>query len=216
MCSPTRPARLTMAPNCTPPTCWSAPTPRSRRTEVVRIIPNEDAIVQHVEEILLEQNDERAVQRGRYMTLETIAPLSDDPPSASWQSPATDGNAGGRGDPPPATPLSGTQSVGRSPQNRVDALRHYLVSKQSMIHAGDSRILRTRQKAARGCRLEAIQVQRHERAKLNPTERDRSLPSQCPGTNEELRELVCDRQLLSDQARRSQWQLEYQKEGFQI
>ena len=29
--------------------------------------------------ILLEQNDERAIQRARYMTLETIAPLSDDP-----------------------------------------------------------------------------------------------------------------------------------------
>jgi hypothetical protein len=29
--------------------------------------------------ILLEQNDEWAVQRGRYMTLKTIAPLSDDP-----------------------------------------------------------------------------------------------------------------------------------------
>jgi hypothetical protein len=29
--------------------------------------------------ILLEQNDEWAVQRGRYMTLETIAPLGDDP-----------------------------------------------------------------------------------------------------------------------------------------
>jgi len=28
---------------------------------------------------LLEQNDEWAVQRGRYMSLETIAPLSDDP-----------------------------------------------------------------------------------------------------------------------------------------
>jgi hypothetical protein len=28
--------------------------------------------------ILLEQNDEWAVQRTRYMTLETIAPLSDD------------------------------------------------------------------------------------------------------------------------------------------
>ena len=27
----------------------------------------------------LEQNDEWAVQRGRYMSLETIAPLSDDP-----------------------------------------------------------------------------------------------------------------------------------------
>jgi putative transposase len=29
--------------------------------------------------LLLEQNDERAVQRARYMTLETIAPLGDDP-----------------------------------------------------------------------------------------------------------------------------------------
>lgn len=29
--------------------------------------------------ILLEQNDEWAVQRARCMTLETIAPLSDDP-----------------------------------------------------------------------------------------------------------------------------------------
>jgi putative transposase len=28
---------------------------------------------------MLEQNNEWAVQRGRYMTLETIAPLSDDP-----------------------------------------------------------------------------------------------------------------------------------------
>jgi hypothetical protein len=33
--------------------------------------------------ILLEQNDEWAVQRARYMTLETIAPLSDDPFAAA-------------------------------------------------------------------------------------------------------------------------------------
>jgi putative transposase len=33
----------------------------------------------HVGPILLEQNDEWTVQRGRYMTLETIAPLSNDP-----------------------------------------------------------------------------------------------------------------------------------------
>ena len=50
-----------------------------RRTEVVGIFPNEGAIVRLVGAILLEQNDEWAVQRGRYMTLETIAPLSDDP-----------------------------------------------------------------------------------------------------------------------------------------
>jgi transposase-like protein len=50
-----------------------------RRTEVVGIFPNEEAIFRLVGAILLEQNDEWAVQRARYMTLETIAPLSDDP-----------------------------------------------------------------------------------------------------------------------------------------
>ena len=50
-----------------------------RRTEVVGIFPNEAAIVRLVGAILLEQNDEWAVQRARYMTLETIAPMSDDP-----------------------------------------------------------------------------------------------------------------------------------------
>ena len=50
-----------------------------RRTEVVGIFPNEEAITRLVGAILLEQNDEWAVQRARYMTLETMAPLSDDP-----------------------------------------------------------------------------------------------------------------------------------------
>ena len=50
-----------------------------RRTEVVGIFPNEAAITRLVGAILLEQNDEWAVQRARYMTLETIAPIADDP-----------------------------------------------------------------------------------------------------------------------------------------
>ena len=50
-----------------------------RRTEVVGIFPNEEAITRLIGAILLEQNDEWAVQRARYMTLETIAPLGDDP-----------------------------------------------------------------------------------------------------------------------------------------
>jgi len=50
-----------------------------RRTEVVGIFPNEAAITRLVGAILLERNDEWAVQRARYITLESIAPVGDDP-----------------------------------------------------------------------------------------------------------------------------------------
>lgn len=50
-----------------------------RRTEVVGIFPNDAAIGRLVGALLLELNDEWAVQRARYKTLETMAPLSDDP-----------------------------------------------------------------------------------------------------------------------------------------
>ena len=58
-----------------------------RRSDVVGIFPNEAAVTRLIGALLLEQNDEWAVQRARYMTLETITTLGDISPSACrhWQ-----------------------------------------------------------------------------------------------------------------------------------
>jgi hypothetical protein len=54
--------------------------PSDQATDRVGIFPNEAAIVRLIGAILLEQNDEWAGLRARYyMTLETIAPLSENP-----------------------------------------------------------------------------------------------------------------------------------------
>jgi len=46
---------------------------------VLGIFSNEDAVIRLVSALLLEKPEEWAVQRARYMTLESIAPLGDDP-----------------------------------------------------------------------------------------------------------------------------------------
>ena len=49
-----------------------------RRTGVVGVFPNEASIRRLMGAILMEQTEEWTVQRGRYMTLDTLASVYDD------------------------------------------------------------------------------------------------------------------------------------------
>ena len=50
-----------------------------RRADVVGVFPNEAAILRLVGAVLMEQHNEWAAQDRRYMTLESLLPISDDP-----------------------------------------------------------------------------------------------------------------------------------------
>jgi transposase-like protein len=51
-----------------------------RRTHIVGFLPNKKVLRKLVGSILMEQAEEWAVERARYMTLETLVPLCDNPP----------------------------------------------------------------------------------------------------------------------------------------
>jgi putative transposase len=83
-----------------------------RRTEVVGISPNEDAVVRLIGAICSNRTTNGPSSVAATWTLETIARLSDDHASAFRQSPADNpANADERGELSRVTPLPGTRST---------------------------------------------------------------------------------------------------------
>jgi hypothetical protein len=83
----------------------------------------------------------QAIQRPRYMTLETIAPLSDDP--ACRHSPADlRGQAGNRGDPPPIYTMPRDMTLARhSGASYVARERHPRLYSGTLNHLGKVALL---------------------------------------------------------------------------
>jgi hypothetical protein len=79
MCWPVWASQPSITPSCTPPIPSNFSTARSSPVARSSAFPHEAAVTRLIGALLLEQNDEWAVPRARYMSLETIAPLSDDP-----------------------------------------------------------------------------------------------------------------------------------------
>lgn len=96
-----------------------------RRTDVAGIFPHEAAIRRLVGAILMEQTEEWAVQRSRYMTSETLAPVCEDPIVSL---PAAQTNRSTRprrqpSGPPRATPRVATRSASACARSYGDTWR---------------------------------------------------------------------------------------------
>jgi hypothetical protein len=67
------------APGCISPIRWNDSTVRSSAGRMLPVSPMRRPVIYRlVAAILLDPNDEWSIQRARYITLETIAALSDD------------------------------------------------------------------------------------------------------------------------------------------
>lgn len=74
----TLPTRHRARPHATDPLEWQIGD-NGGHTEAVGIFPNEAAIARLIGAVLMERDNAWAVRRAWHMSLETIAPMSDDP-----------------------------------------------------------------------------------------------------------------------------------------